>query len=171
MLAGRWCGGPRSAIDGDGRENGDCGGGGVAADTLAPPLCRLELGLKGLRKSRAEVGGGGRGPRPGVVVGTEGNVGDEGRSVGTEGNASSRSFNSSIEGKACANSDSVRVGCTACRDELDKALDVDADGAKSYVRGEEPVDDVGDGGPKDAVDTKVWGEECVEGDNGGDDTA
>jgi len=167
VLAGRWCGWPLSAIDGDGREEGDWGGGEAAADMIAPLLCRLGLG--GLRKSRAEEGGGGRDPRPGAVVGTEGNAGDEGRSVGTEGKASSRSFSSSIEGKAWANSDSVRVGCIACRDEGDKGLDVHADGAKSNVRGEDPVDDVGDGGPNDAVDTNVCGEESVDGDNGGDD--
>lgn len=168
MLAGRWCGWPRSAIDGDGREDGDGGSGEAAGDTFAPLLCRVELGLRGLRKSRAK--GEGKGPRPGIVVGTEGNAGDEGCSVGAVGKASSCSFSSSIEGNACENSDSVRVGCSACREEADGALDVDAAGAKSIVRGEEPVDDVGEGGPKDAVDTNVCGEESVDGDNGGDDS-
>lgn len=140
-------------------------------DELALVLKRPKPGLGGPRKSRAEEGGGGSGPRPGLVVGTEGKVGEEGCSVGTEGNAVSFSFSSSIEGKSCANSDSVRVGCKACR-EPGAGLDPDADGdgRNSKVRGDEPVEDVGDGGPNDAVDTNVWGEESGDGLSGGEYT-
>lgn len=124
-------------------------------------------------RSRAEEGGGGRDARPGLFVGTEGNVGDVGRSVGTEGKESSCSFNSSIEGNACANSDSVRVGCKPCLDD-DEAEDAGV--KKSNVRGdrgssgEEPVEEEGDGGPSDDVDTNACGEERVEGGNVGDAT-
>jgi hypothetical protein len=143
-------------------------------------LCLLDPGLGEWRRSRAEDGGGGSGLRPGFVVGTEGKVGEVGRSVGTEGNAPSCSSSSSIEGNADANSDSVRVGWRACRDaegaEVEVDADADADAARSNTRGErgssgdEPVEDVGDGGPNDAVETNACGEESVEGGIGGDDT-
>jgi hypothetical protein len=66
----------------------------------------------------------------------------------------------------------VRVWCRACLEEPNEALlDVDAAGVKSKVRGGEPVDDVGDGGPREAVDTNVCGDESGERGNGGEDKA
>ena len=60
--------------------------------------------------------------------------------------------------------------------EADAEADADANAARSNVpwervrSGIEPVEEVGDGGPKEAVDTNACGEESVEEGIGGDDT-
>jgi hypothetical protein len=79
--------------------------------------------------------------------------------------------NSSTEGNAVANSDSVRPTLEEKRPggggeeggEREAVACVTKD-ARSEGGGEDATEDVGEGGPKDEVETKVWGEEMV--DNG-----
>lgn len=117
-------------------------------------------------KSRAEDGGGGR-FSPGLLNGTFGKV-MRGSSVGTVGNEICSS-SSSIVGKAVINSDSVRVGYTACREDFGEereVVDVTVVGMvllTSTDGGDDATEDVGEGGPSEAVETNVRGDETEEG--------